>query len=202
VRNILWFYEALFAVMALFALAIGLRGLIRRRPLVFSARWLFGFLSLAFVPQVVNPLWLGFGHSSRLGGSGVMAVLSPAFFLFMTAVFWVQMRGYLVFGVTDTTFRGALQHTLNERGLRYEERLGSVHLPTEGLDLQVVIHGWMGTAQMKMKGSRDSGRLAELSSGMQHYYATNTVEVPKLVFIIYLVMGVFLAGTGVKLATI
>jgi hypothetical protein len=131
-----------------------------------------------------------------------MTVLTPSVFLFLVVVFWIQMRGYIVFGVTDTTFRGALQHTLNERGLRYEERLGAIHLPTEGSDLQVAIQGWMGTAQMKMKRSNDSRRLADLSSGMEQYYASNSVEVPKLVFILYVVLGVFLGATGVVFATI
>ena len=200
--GIVWLYLAIMVLMAVFALGIGLRGLLRNRPVVFSARWLFGFMLIAFTPSLLNPLL------SRLGASGAfqrgwpIALIAPGMFLFLVIVFWFQMRGYLVFGVTDTTLRSALHHALSERGLRYEEKLGSIHVPNEALDLQVSIQSWMGTAQMKAKQARGQARLQELSGAMKQYYASNAVEVPKVVFVVYVVLGVFLSMVAVVLATL
>jgi hypothetical protein len=37
---------------------------------------------------------------------------------------------------------------------------------------------------------------------MTKYYASNTVEVPKVVFVVYVVLGVFLSAMAVVLATL
>ena len=175
---VLWLYQALMVLMAVFALSLGLLGLLRNRPVIFSARWLFGFMFIAIMPSLLNPLLTRVGQSEAFEYRGPMSFIGPGMFVFLVVVFWFQMRGYLVLGVNDTTLRGALHHALSERGLQYEEKLGSIHVPSEGLDLQVAIQSWMGTAQMKAKQTSGQGRLQELSGSMTKYYASNTVEVP------------------------
>src|SRR5216683_3071818 len=61
-KNMFWTFGVSNLIMAAFALAIGLRGLIRKRPRVFSARWLLGFMVMAFAPQKLWPLFAGFAR--------------------------------------------------------------------------------------------------------------------------------------------
>lgn len=198
--TISWVYVGILALMAGFTLVLGVRGLVGRRPIVFSARWLFAFLGLAFSPQAITALRFGFEHPGTSPAQPLMAVFFPVMFVFLLIVFWLQMRGYLVFGVTDGTVRSALHHALQEKGLQFEERLGAIAIPSEGLDVQVAIQSWMGTAQIKAKQSSGRHRVAELSEAMRRYYASNSLEVPKTVFVIYAIIGVCLSITAVVLA--
>lgn len=187
-----WVYQVLFLLMAAFLFGIGLRGLIKKRPLLFSARWLFGFMLLAFTPQLLIPIFFWFGRDGGVRKVETIFLIGPLMFVFLVVIFWLQMRGYFVFGVTDTSFRGAMHHALGKLGLSYEERLSAIHIPSEGLDLQVAVQSWMGTAQVKSKQGKGEQRVKELAAQMTDYFSTNNVETNMTSCVVYVVLGVFM----------
>ena len=107
-------------------------------------------------------------------------------------MFWLQLRGYFVFGATDESFRSAIAFAFKALGLSYEERLSAIHVPSEGFDVQVAVQAWMGTAQMKSKQAKGKTRVGELAGRMSEYFAANKVETNATAFVIYIVLGVFL----------
>jgi hypothetical protein len=54
------FFPCLFGVMALFFFIVGLRGIVTKKPFLFSARWFFALMVLAFVPSVLQPFLFRF----------------------------------------------------------------------------------------------------------------------------------------------
>src|SRR5215510_11736389 len=73
-----WVYVGILGLMAGFTLVLGVRGLVRRRPIVFSARWLFAFIGLAFAPSLIGSLRFGLERSSAASEPPVMTLIMPA----------------------------------------------------------------------------------------------------------------------------
>src|SRR5262249_16703642 len=90
----------LLTLNAIADIAIGLRVLPSRRPLVVSQRLFFALLLLAWLPAVGGSAWFALNGPGDGWQRGVHMV--PALALACALVFlWIQMRGYMVIGVTD-----------------------------------------------------------------------------------------------------
>ena len=89
---------------------IGLWGLTKKRPLVFAARQLMWFLIAVYIPITIQSFLPLF--SDPWGRSDPLFIILPFFqvgiFVLLVYIFWQQMTGYLIFGISDETFRDAL----------------------------------------------------------------------------------------------
>jgi hypothetical protein len=186
----------LFGAMASFFVAIGLRGIVSKKPFVISARWSFILVLLAFAPGMLQ-----FAEFPRIvGGSGTLGMLvalrwlMPIMLIVVVIFLYLTLRGYTAFGVTDISFREGLLHSLKKLNLPYEETLSAVKLPTLGADLLVAVQSWIGTGQLKMKQRQFSKVLSDIVKGMNEYYQSGAVSQVNLTCcIFYAVIGMFLA---------
>lgn len=178
--------------LAAFLLAIGLRGLIHRRPFLISSRWLFLLCVLAFLPGL-RPLLAG-------GPIPLLAWMNLTMLLVFGVAMWLVTAGYSVFGVTEASFRQGLYAALHRRGLPWEEALGGMHLPTEDAAVQVGMHSWIGTAQIKVLPRGRNALLRDIASGMNAYYRSATVPVNLAPCLVYAVMGGVLLMFALMLA--
>ena len=186
-------FPLLFGVMALFFLAIGLRGIVFKKPFVISSRWFLVLVLLGFSPSIL----LAMPFSGPIHSSGSLAVvqwLTPAMLLVVAIFLYLTLRGYTAFGITDVSFREALVASLKRLDLPYEETLSTVRLPTIGADLQVAIQSWIGTGQLKMKQREFAGALSDIVRGMNEYYQGGAAPKMNLTCcIFYALMGVLMA---------
>ncbi len=173
---------AVSGVLAAFLLAIGLRGLIHRRPFLISSRWLFLLCVLAFAPGL-RPFLAQTGAISPLAWMNLVMLL-----LFGVAM-WLVTAGYSAFGVTEASFRQGLYEALRRRGLPWEEAVGGMNLPTEDAAVQVGVHSWIGTAQIKVLPRGRASLLRDIAAGMNAYYRSATVPVNLVPCLVYAAFG-------------
>ena len=186
-------FPLLFGVMALFFLAVGLRGIVFRKPFVISSRWFLALVLLGFSPSLLLAMPL-FGPSHSSGQLAIIQWLTPAMLLVVAVFLYFTLRGYTAFGVTDVSFREALMASLKRLDLPYEETLSTLRLPTIGADLQVAIQSWIGTGQLKMKQREFNRVLSDIVRCMnEHYQSGAASNINLTCCIFYAVMGVLMA---------
>jgi hypothetical protein len=187
-----------FAVLALFMIIVGLRGIVTRKPFLLSARWLFAVMVLAIVPVVLQPFLV---QVPRVGDeAAILFWLGPLMFAGVVIFMWFTLRGYLAFAVTDSSFREGLLASLNKLELPHEEKLATLRLPSVRADLQVAVQSWIGTGQIKVKQRQFTGLLRGIVKGMNAYYQSSTVPVNLACCIFYVAMGVLvIVSAGVFL---
>ena len=173
-------------IEALFFFAIGIRVMAARRPLLLNARWLLGFLAIAFSPAVIIPLSL-----PSKSVNPIMLINIPIYVVVMI-VMAIAIRGYIAMGITDESFRAAIHNALQELDIAFEETLGHIKLTSHDLELQVAVQSWMGTAQLKMKQSSGKPILAEIAKAVSKYYQTHETKTNNITPIFYIIMGVLM----------
>jgi hypothetical protein len=171
-------------------LAIGLRGVIRRRPFLVPARTGFWLMALLFVPTLLSPLRFWFIDDVEPSGIA-MLVISLVTCTVLLIMLWKQTSGYMVFGVSEEQFRQVLHTTLKELNLPFDESLSRLRLTTLDADLQVGIHAWMGTAYLRMKQSQHVGTFRKVVDSLRQDFAGTTVEFNATMCSFYIVFGVF-----------
>lgn len=184
------YFPFLFALMAAFFLFIGARVIASKKPLFVPSRFFFAFMVLAFSPQFVNTVNM---FSKDLPGNmGLILYLSPLMFVCLLVFFWFQMKGYMVIGVSDDSFRDALHFSLNKNNLPFEEQLSVIKLTSINANLQIAIQSWIGAGQIKLKRSKDTKMLPAIISGINQYYDENNIRPNNITSIFYVVMGIFM----------
>jgi len=143
-------------LVSLAFLALGLYALMRRRPFVIHSRWMLVLVVIALSPQIFMPLSMFFREPQyRTGWLDATSLMSVLAMVVLIAYMALQMRGYMVFGTTQESFREALLSALSKLNLKVEETLSSVKLPSVPVELQTPVYGWIGTGQVRL---RNGGR--------------------------------------------
>jgi len=191
-------------ILSILLLALGMRGLVWRKPFVLHSRWQFCLVVISMLPGILLPAWLAFTESTQSQGFvSLFLWLNPLFFCCLLMMMWFQLKGYLVFGVTDQTFREALVYALDKLAIPYEERLSAMHLPSVDADLQVAVQSWMGVGQIKTKKAKDTAILHQIVDAMSEDFKTSPTKSPIITslfqtisggFILVIAVGLFLIG--------
>ena len=185
--------------MAAFFIFIALKTLIGRRPLVFSSRWLFAFMCLAFLPTIVNSISMGFSSPSDLG---MISWMNPLMFTVLLVFLWIQMKGYMAFAISDTYFREALLASASSLGYSIEETMSRLKIKETGQELQVAIQGWIGTAQLKSTGKESNDTVKRIAQGMTKYFESTAGKMNFLTSYLYLIIGLFMVAMSVWMFTL
>jgi len=86
----------------------------------------------------------------------MIAWMNPLMFTVLLGFFWIQMKGYMAFAISDTYFREALMASASSLGLSIEETMSRLKIKETGQEMQVAIQDWIGTAQLKSTSIRSS----------------------------------------------
>ena len=157
---------ALPVLIAVFLVFIALKTLLGRRPLVLSARWLVGLMFMACLPVFLTP-WRYVVMNAWL--------VPEIFGVFLgLGLMWIQMKGYTVYGVSDTYFREALLASAASLGYTMEETMSGLKIKETGEVIKVFIPRWMGTADLKPAKRQSAKLVAQLAHGMNEYFKTHT----------------------------
>jgi hypothetical protein len=192
-----------FGFVALTFVALGLYALARKRPFMLDGRWMLVIFVIAWSPQLIMQVSLFFVDDRyRSHGLDFMSLLS----LSATAIFFgyvaLQMRGYLVFGTTQDSFRETLLAALSSLGLKSEERLSSIRLPSVPAELQVAVYGWVGTGQLRLRNGGRPGLLPDIAAAMNAHFDAAAVKTNMITAIFYLVVGVLLCAMAVTMMVV
>lgn len=180
-------------ITAIFSLYIGLRGILTKKPFMFSNRWFLATILVVFIPLpvILVPLL-----SASVSGSDIhfmkwLIAILCGLVLFVILMLWYSLRGYIVYGVTDVSFQEALLAALEKLQLPYEESLSAIRLTSIQADLQVSVQSWMGTGIVKVKQRAHRSALREIVNAMNEYFRTSFVSTNMIPCIVFLVMGIF-----------
>jgi hypothetical protein len=175
---------------AVYTAGIGLRGLITKRPLVFAYRQYMWFMLAVFAPTIILLFILFFEDIKHISffsvGMSIFSIVMTALTFF---ILWRQMSGYVIFGVSDDTFREALTNALDKLNLPYQETVSKIKLTSVDADLQATVASWMGTAQIRIKQWQHVRYAKDIANAMDDYYKNNGVKVNNIAFVIYLIFG-------------
>ena len=125
-----------------------------------------------------------------------MSWIGPLFYSLVLVGMWYQLKGYVVFAITDTSFREALVAALQRLELPYEESLSVIRLTSVEADLQVSIQSWIGTGVIKTKHRAHRSVLKEVVDAMNEYFRTSSVSTNMISCVFCVVMGVALPIVG------
>ena len=175
----------MFGIMAIFFLGIGLRAILTKRPFLVSNRWMLSMMFVVLVPGIVLSLKSFSGEIMDW-----TTILLPGLVL---VVMWYQLKGYVAYAVTDTSFREALVAALQKLQMPYEERLSVIRLTSVDADLQVAVQSWMGTGTIKVKQRAHRSVLKQIVSVMNDYFRTSAVSTNFVSCVFLVVVGVVMA---------
>jgi hypothetical protein len=189
----------IFILMAGFFFFIALKTLIVRRPLVIHSRWLFAFMCLAFLPSIANSISMGLSSPS---GFSMIAWMNPLMFTVLLFFFWIQMKGYMAFAISDTYFREALLASASSLGFSIEETMSRLKIKETGQEMQVAIQGWIGTAQLKSASKESNDTVKQIAIGMTRYFESTPGKMNFMTSYLYLIIGVFIVAISVWMFTL
>jgi len=182
-------------LVSLAFLALGLYALMRRRPFVIHSRWMLVLVVIALSPQIFMPLSMFFREPRyRTGWLDATSLISVLAMVVLIAYMALQMRGYMVFGTTQESFREALLSALSKLSLKAEETLSSVKLPSVPAELQTPVYGWIGTGQVRLRNGGRPKLLEEIAAGMTAYFDSGNAKTNMTTAIVYLIVGALLIG--------
>lgn len=190
-------------LVALAFIAIGLYALVRRRPFIIHSRWMLVLVLIALSPQAVMPLSMFFWEPQyRSGWVDATSLISVLALMVMVAYIALQMRGYMVFGTTQESFREALLSALSALNLKIEETMSSVKLPSVPAELQTPVYGWIGTGQVRLRNGGRPRLLADIAEGMTAYFNSGNAKTNMTTAIVYLILGVLLIGMVITMMVV
>jgi uncharacterized membrane protein len=106
-------FPLLCGVMALLLLMIGLRGILTKKPFVISGRWGFAIVLLTFSSVMFDMVDFPVPVSEHVM-QVIIRLLILIMCIFVLRLWYLNSRGYAAFGVTDTSFREGLLHSLRK----------------------------------------------------------------------------------------
>lgn len=193
-----WISGIIFVLISLFFLTIGLRGLISRRPFLFPSRVMFALMTLCFLPSIYLSLDLLFDR--RTGAIRYDSILSPGIFVVILVMFWIQMRGYMIYGISAESFGTCLRKALVKLDLPFQESFSTIRLQSIEADLQASVQSWSGTAQLRIKPQKHTQTLKAIAGALREEFAATQTQASLNVFIFYVLISLFLIGTAWRLA--
>ncbi len=184
-------FPIMFGTMAAFFLVIGLRGIITKRPFLVSNKWLLWMMFIIFIPLIWQPLFFSSPDMN------IMQWLNPAIFIVVLVMMWFALKGYVAYGVTDTSFREALLAALEKQQLPYEETLSTMRLTSIDADLQVSVQSWLGSGMIKIKQREHRALLKDIVTKMNEHFNLSDSPIKLTTCVFYVIMGVLMVIGGV-----
>jgi hypothetical protein len=194
--------KALFGIpiglTAIAFLAVGAVALVTKRPVFVAARIYLWLLTLLIGGLAVAQI--SFLFSPYRDSLNFMSVLQAAILALVLVVFWRQMQGYFVLGVSEEPFREALIGSLEELNLEHKETVRGFELSGLADLLQVSVQGWVGTAQLRMNSRRNNQLFMDLLAVLRRRLADGPGRAGLFIPITYSIMGLLMLAFAIYLA--
>ncbi len=189
-------FPIMFGLLAAFLLVIGLRGILTGKPFLLSNKWLLVLMFVTFIPVILFPFYFALPDMD-LTEMDLMEWLNPALFTVILVMMCFALKGYVAYGVTDTSFREALIAALEKLQLPYEETLSTMRLTSIDADLQVSVQSWLGSGMIKVKQREHRSLLTEIVAEMNRYFSVSSAPIKLTTCVFYVVMGVLMVIGGI-----
>ncbi len=189
-------FPIMFGLLAAFFLVIGLRGIVTKKPFLLSNRWLLILMFITFVPVILFPFYFALPDMD-LTEMDLMEWLNPAIFTVILVMMCFALKGYVAYGVTDTSFREALLAALEKLQLPYEETLSTMRLTSIDADLQVSVQSWLGSGMIKAKQREHRSLLTEIVAEMNRHFSVSSTPIKLTTCVFYVVMGGLMVIGGI-----
>ena len=133
------------------------------------------------------------GFSSPRGFSMIMWV-NPLMFTILLIFFWIQLKGYVAFAVSDSYFRDALLASASALGFSIEETMSRLKIKETGEEIQVAVQGSIGTGQLKSPNKISEGTVRDIVNGMTEYFQRTPGRMNYMTSYLYLLIGCLIAA--------
>ena len=177
-------------------LFIGVRGLIRRRPVVFSTRIVMWPIMATLALSGIGALFLA-GYQllcmpmGSYDGVGIAVLLGQAAIcLSMMYVFWREATGYLAYGIGDEGFRNALLFALHRQGHAFRETITKIELLEPHVEIRAAVQPKIGTALLRTPHRRNAHYVAALAADMNKHYRLQSEPFNKGIFVLSTIQGI------------
>jgi hypothetical protein len=179
-------------------------GIIKKRPVFIKNLYYFIPLIILYIGMYAYLILSGmFGMEFDIQ-HGITNYVYPITFtimlLIIVIVFFKQLAGYLIFGVTDEV-ADVLLNVLRENNIQYQEKLSRVILPEYGTQINVAVTKWLGSAQIRIDTWKQNKVLERIVKGINKYYDNHKEKYNKWALLLYAVMGMALVIFGMILLT-
>jgi hypothetical protein len=171
-------------------LALGLRGLLERRPLVFRSRLLLVPFGLALLagPAVQISARIAKRRLHPVPSSlPFLLILATSALIFATLA--LALRGYIVYGADERSLAAALQRALAGLGLSFEKAAGRVRLPAMNADLKVQMQPGTGGALLQMS-PEDGTAFDRIAAALRDALAAEHGPFQRLPFVLWTGAGI------------
>ncbi len=187
-----WLNIVSFVAAGACILAIGVRGLVQKKPFMTSARVIMWSLFVCFIPVLVYTVTPLLNPKEMNGGENpYWLVFRNGFMVFLfVSVIWGQYQGYMAFGITKKMLCEAIEHTLSQQKIEYKESPYVYRLTDIGADLVVVSAGWFGIAQIHVVQKQHRPVLNQIAGSMQEYFKRPSSQANYDSFVIYTIIGI------------
>ena len=177
-------------------LFIGVRGLIRRRPVVFSTRIVMWPIMATLALSGIGALFLAgyqllFMPTGRYAGVEIAMLLGQAAIcLSVMYVFWREATGYLAYGIGDESFRNALLFALHRQGHAFRETITKIELLEPHVEIRATVQPKIGTALLRTSHRRHAHYVTALAANMNEHYRLQPKPFNKGIFLLTTIQGI------------
>ena len=146
-------------ILGLFLLFIGLRIILRKKPIIISSKYFLFLMLIIFISMLI---------SSNLDDflKGELDYFTTGVVLLMLIIFFVYMfkffHGYLLIGIDDEAFRKCISQSLDNLGLEYKEDFSKIIIDKYDLTIYCAVQSWIGQVQIRFKGRVDKKFISSL----------------------------------------
>ncbi|HLY26900.1 MAG TPA: hypothetical protein VKQ72_11205 [Aggregatilineales bacterium] len=175
-------YVLCMAILSLYLVWIGARGLLRPRPFLVPTRQTIIVLIPVLLIGVI--IWLPV--------LPIVALFGLVIAVFILYSLLDQFRGCAVMGVTSESFRAALHSAFDRLNLPFQETMGRIHLTSLNADLAVGVEDTMGVGFLRMKQKGHEATAHDIASAMTTYFASDSAPMVKTGLIVNISFGILL----------
>ena len=143
-----------------------------KKPLILKTVWLFVFILLCLLPQIIQSIVLCVKHPD------LSNILLPILLIGMIVWFTFMMKGYIIYGVDGKDFQLKLIETLKNNKYEFEESISSIKIKNPEVEFAIAMQSWIGTIQIRSKGMSNPEILKEIMHDLKNMEIKTNILFP------------------------
>ena len=172
--------------VSLFFILMGLTVLIRKKPMIYSHKWLILIFTVLFLIPTIK----SFSYPINM-----MTIIFPLMILLFIFYFYFIMKGVMVMGADGDDFQKAFVSVLNENNYKFEQTFSSIKIAEPILEISIAFQSWVGGGQIRLRNKENKETFDKIISQLK----TKEIKPNLIMPIIYLVFGALLLFMKLRL---